>query len=374
MTDTLADDYGLSKASSAARIAAPALAYQPPRPQRYAPAIGLIGCGGIAGQHLQAYQHAGYRIVALCDHTESKARNYQSRFYPDALVTTDYRVLLARPEIEVVDIATHVAERAPLIAAALRAGKHVLSQKPFVTELDEGERLADLADRHNVRLAVNQNGRWAPHFSYMRQAIRADLIGALQSVSFTLHWDHNWIIGTPFEAMRHLLLYDFAIHWFDLIVDFFGDRAAQQVYASANHSIAQRAQPPMLAQALIQFDGGQAALVCNGNVAHGQEDRTYVAGSAGTLISVGPNLSEQRVTLHTAAGYAVPELQGTWFRAGFQGALSELLCAIEEGRAPGNNARDNLRGLALCFAAIASAEEGAPKIPGTVRSLPATNL
>jgi predicted dehydrogenase len=46
-------------------------------------------------------------------------------------------------DIEVVDIATHPADRVPLLHAALNARKHVLSQKPFVLDLDEGERLVD---------------------------------------------------------------------------------------------------------------------------------------------------------------------------------------------------------------------------------------
>jgi predicted dehydrogenase len=369
MPETLADDYGLSRVAAAASIPAPELPYRPPMPQSYRPAIGVIGCGGIAVQHLNAYWHAGYAVTALCDHTADKARKYQAQFYPDAFVTSDYRELLRRDEIEVVDIATHAEDRLELIEAALLAGKHVLSQKPFVVDLDVGERLVELAERQGVRLAVNQNGRWAPHFSYVRRAIQAGLIGEVQSVSFTLHWDHNWVVGTPFERMRHLVLYDFAIHWFDLMVCFFGERNATNVYAAARRAVGQRARPPLLAHAVVEFEGGQASLVCNGDVAHGQSDRTHAAGTKGSIVSAGPSLSEQRVTLHTAEGRAEPELEGTWFREGFQGAMGELVCAIEEGREPVNNARDNLRSLALSFAAVASAEEGEPVTPGTVRRL-----
>ncbi|MFN0120688.1 MAG: Gfo/Idh/MocA family protein [Blastocatellia bacterium] len=367
MPETPADDYGLAQRTVTGRMAAPRLEYLPRNPRAYAPAIGLIGCGGIAVQHLNAYRHTGYRVAALCDRMDGKAREYAMRFYPDAFVTTDYRELLARPEIEVVDIATHPAERVRIIEDALRAGKHVLSQKPFVTDLDVGERLADLADKQNVMLAVNQNGRWAPHFSWMREALNAGLIGTLQSVNFTLHWNHNWIIGTPFEEIHHLVLYDFAIHWFDMTAQFFGDRKARQVYAMATSAAGQRARPPFLAQAMVEYDGGMAAVHFNANVEHGQEDRTYLAGTLGSLISAGPSLSEQTVTLHTAAGYATPELQGTWFHEGFHGAMAELLCAIEQKRPPIHNARENLRSLALCFAAIASAEQGKPIKPGDVR-------
>jgi predicted dehydrogenase len=370
MPEVLADDYGLSNPETGAQIEAPALPYRPRNPKDYNPAIGVIGCGGIAVQHLSAYRHAGFRVTALCDHTESKALAYQERFYPGATVTTDYRELLRRDEIEVVDITTHPEDRVEIIEEALRAGKHVLSQKPFVIDLDVGERLTRLADARGVRLAVNQNGRWAPHFSFIREALRAGLIGRLMSAHFSAHWDHNWIIGTKFEEIESLVLYDFGVHWFDLAAHFFEGREALRVGAFATRASGQRAKPPMLAQAIIEFEDGQASIVFNANVEHGQEDRTVIAGTEGTIVSAGPSLSEQSVTIYTAEGHARPALEGTWFREGFHGAMAELLCAIEEGREPVNNARGNLRGLSLCFAAVASAAEGVLKAPGAMRLLP----
>ncbi len=369
MEDEKQDDYGLSRVETKGRIDAPELDYLPPRPSAYDPEIGIIGCGGIAGQQLAAYQQAGFRVTALCDRTPAKAASLRERLYPEARISADYRDILADDRIEVVDITTHPGDRVELIEAALVAGKHVLSQKPFVTDLDTGERLADLAEQRERLLAVNQNGRWAPHFSYIHQAIAGGLIGEVQAVDFWLHWDHNWIIGTAFEQMRHLILYDFAIHWFDLAAHFFSGRKAKRIYATAGRSASQRAAPPMLAQALIDFDGGQASIILNANVEHGQDDRTFVSGSAGSIVSSGPSLSDQSVTIHTSEGIAEPRLEGTWFVNGFQGAMGELLRAIEEGRRPLNNARDNLNSLALCFAAVASADQGRPIVPGEIRSI-----
>ena len=127
--------------------------------------------------------------------------------------------------------------------------------------------------------------------------------------------------------------------------------------------------PPMLAQVAIDYEGAQARLNFNGHVQIGQEDRTVVCGSQGTLRSFGPSLSEQTVTLHTAAGRATAALEGTWFTHGFQGAMGELICAIEEDRAPSHSARNNLESLALCFAALASADSGSPQVPGTITTV-----
>jgi uncharacterized membrane protein len=74
--------------------------------------------------------------------------------------------------------------------------------------------------------------------------------------------------------------------------------------------------------------------------------------------------------LSTEHGEWHPTLEGQWFDDGFHGAMGELLRAIEEDRDPENSARGNLRSLALCFAAIHSAETHQPVVPGEVRKLP----
>jgi predicted dehydrogenase len=350
---------------------APDLPYLPRSPNHYAPPLALIGCGGIVEHHLAAYRQAGFDVVALCDKDPARARR-RREYYPAAAVYTDYRDVLRRDDIEVVDIATHPPERPPLIEAALQAGKHVLSQKPFVLDLDVGRRLVDLADRRRVRLAVNQNGRWAPHFSYATQAIRHGLIGEVSGVHLSVHWNHGaFAAGTEFEKVRHLILYDYAIHWFDIVRCFLSERTARRVYASTARSRTQHIRPPLLGQALIEYDDAQASLAFDADTGHGSQDRTYLAGSQGAISSVGRGNREQTLTLTTDQGEARPALQGCWFPDGFHGTMGELLCSIEEGREPSISAADNLQSLALCFAAVASAERHEPVVPGTVRRLPA---
>lgn len=370
MAPTTGQDSGFDILPAAERIAAPELPYKPPVPRHYRPNIGLIACGEITKDHLAAYRAAGYRVAALCDPVLYRARKRKTEFYPEAKCYRDYRDMLKRDDIEVVDVAAHPAERIAIIEDSLRAGKHVLSQKPFVLDLDFGQRMVDLADRKGLRLAVNQNGRWAPHFSYMREAIRAGLLGQVGAVHMAVHWNHNWVLGTEFENVKHLVLYDFAIHWFDIATCFLGERRPLRVYASSARSPVQLVRPALLAQALVEYDGAQASLVFDADTRFGPEDRSYVTGSAGTIASIGPDVRHQRVVLSTAEGTAVPELEGTWFPDAFRGTMGELLCAIEESREPSHSARDNLRSLELCFAAAASAERHEPVVPGTVRQLP----
>ena len=361
------DAYALATAAQKI-IAAPELPYQPPRPRSYAPGIALIGAGGISFAHLDAYRTAGFDVRVICNRTLAKAEARRDQYFPQAEATSDFASVLKRSDIDIVDITTHPLERYSMIEDALTARKHVLSQKPFVLDLDAGERLVRLAEAQGVKLAVNQNGRWAPHLSYMREAVRAGLIGDLISSHVAIHWNHGWIKGTPFEDIDDLVFYDFAIHWFDFLTSLIGDRATS-VFATRGRAAGQEVKPPLLASALVQFDQGQASLIFDGAAPYGPQDHTYIAGTRGSITSVGPNLGEQSVELSTEAGAARPALTGSWFNDGFRGAMGELICAIEDRREPLNGARGNLASLALAFAAIASAHTGAPVKPGEVRRL-----
>ncbi len=352
------------------RVAAPVLAYRPRDPKRYRPGIALVGCGGITKWHLTAYKNAGYNVVALCDVVEARAQERRDEFYPEAFATDSFHEILARDDVEVVDISTHPPVRPPLVEAALRARKHVLSQKPFVIDLDIGQRLADLADEMGVRLAVNQNARWAPHFSYIREAVRAGLLGTIDAIHCDVHWDHSWVKGTVFESIRHLILYDFAIHWFDFVTTVMHGSPARRVYASMARSATQTIAPPLLAQALVEYEATQATLIFDGYTRFDRLDRTLVVGNHGAIRSEGPTTEHQRVELATIDGIARPKLKGSWFPDGFHGTMAELLSAIVENREPSHSARNNLASLELCFAAVASAERGEPVKPGSVRRLP----
>jgi predicted dehydrogenase len=298
-------------------------------------------------------------VIAICSRDPERARARRDAHFPVARVTDDFDALLRDPAIRVLDLTAHPDVRLDLMKRALNAGKHVLSQKPFVDNLDDGRELVELAARRGLKLAVNQNGRWAPHLAYIREAVRAGLIGEVTGVHIEIRWNHGWIAGTSFEAMEDLILWDFGVHWFDFLASVIGG-CARSVYATAVRAAGQTARPPLLAQALIGFDNGQASLVFDGATRFGARDATSVVGSNGVAFAQGRDLGHQAVELHTEAGVARPKLTGAWFNDGFAGAMGELLCAIEEGREPLNSARGNLLSLKLCQGALGSVRTGAP--------------
>lgn len=344
--------------------------YLPKLQHTYDPDILLIGCGGISRHHLESYRDAGLRVVGLVDVRRDAAEAMRLQFYPDAQVFTDYREALSKVDAEVVDVATHPNIRPQIVRKCLLADRHVLSQKPFVLDLDEGQGLVELADKRSRRLAVNQNGRWAPHFSYMRSAIATGLLGQTFAVRMSCDWDHTWVEGTAFEHVKDLVLYDYAIHWFDIVRCFLPESNAKRVYASTGRTPHQRIMPDLLGQVLIDFDNAQATMTFDAMVQYLPEERSYVAGTKGVVLSNGTGNQNQTVTLETDEGRFQPQLLGNWFPDGFRGTMCELLASIQENRPSEIDAADNLKSLGLCFAAIQSARTKLPQTPGQVRRLP----
>ncbi len=342
--------------------------YLPSDPASLTTPIAIIGCGGISESHLAAYRAAGYHIVALCDIVEARAIERRDEYFPDAAVYTDHRELLARADIEVVDIATHVDVRPPLVRDALDADKDVLSQKPFARSIATGQELIDHASQRGRLLAVNQNGRWAPHFGYMLSAIRAGVIGEITSADFWEYWPHDQVVSGNeiFANMQDLILLDFGIHWFDLVAQIFDGKQATEVTARIKTVPGAVIPVPTNTQVIVDYDDAQASIRFRGSSHFDEEAGFRIEGTKGVITHTGPWLGGSSISVTTEAGTTKVELEGEWFKNGMHGTMAELLKAREEGRVPLNAATTVIPSLQLCYAALQSARTATTVDPSTV--------
>src|ERR1700741_289684 len=138
----------------------PRLDYKPKMPQRMDRGIGIIGTGGIVNYaHLPAYKNAGFKVVGVTDRNREQAER-TAKEHGIGKVYGSVVDLLSQPEIEIVDVAIYPAEQVAIVEQATAAGKHVLCQKPFADEYAKAVRSVELAERAQVKLAVNQQMRW----------------------------------------------------------------------------------------------------------------------------------------------------------------------------------------------------------------------
>ena len=148
--------------------------------------VALIGAGDISRYHLEAWRKVpAVEVVAICDRDRQRAADRAARFGIPA-VHTDARAMLAAARPDAVDVATTRETHVELTLLAARHGAHVLCQKPLAPTLAEAERLvADVAG--SVRLMVNENRRFAPHFRAIRAWIDGGQVGPVRQVVMTTY-------------------------------------------------------------------------------------------------------------------------------------------------------------------------------------------
>jgi predicted dehydrogenase len=109
--------------------------------------IGIIGTGSISHFHIQGYHCLeNVEVIAVCDINENRAREFADK-YGVKQVFTDYHEMLRLPELDAVSVCTWNNSHAPITIAALKAGKHVLCEKPPAMNVKEAAEMVEIAAR-----------------------------------------------------------------------------------------------------------------------------------------------------------------------------------------------------------------------------------
>jgi predicted dehydrogenase len=136
--------------------------------------VGIIGCGGIAQMmHLPTLVERPdlWSVVALADVSRRTVDAVGARYGVSALFT-DFKQLVARPEVDAVLVATSGSHRDAAIAA-LQAGKHLFVEKPLGFSLEEVQAIAEVARSSKGRLMVGYHKRFDPHYLKAREEVRS---------------------------------------------------------------------------------------------------------------------------------------------------------------------------------------------------------
>jgi predicted dehydrogenase len=317
------------------------------------PGIAIIGAGGIVrSAHLPAYRAAGFPVIGIYD-PSPEAVALARDVWPDLPAYESLEQALADPLVSVIDAATHPAPRAGIIEDALKAGKHVLSQKPFALDLATADRLIALAKEQNRWLAVNQNGRFSPPWAAATRAIQAGEIGRVRGVTHLFDTDFGWIEGTVFDSVPHWLIYDYAVHWIDIIRVWMGDAQPAWVRAEEFRTWAQPAGMKATAGLTLEFgyaNGDRGLIRSGGRRGPLGGHPFWIDGETGNIRGSVLGRDSLYVNEKELA------LTGKWFNDAFSASMQELLDAIDENRVPSHHAVHNRLSLAMTLAACQSAE------------------
>ncbi|MGR6919811.1 Gfo/Idh/MocA family protein [[Actinomadura] parvosata] len=142
--------------------------------------------------HSQAWRTAAHAfdlplrpaLVALCGRDGDATRAAASRLGWQS-TETDWRALISRDDVDLIDVCTPGDSHAEIAVAALDAGKHVLCEKPLANTVAEAEAMADAAEKaaaRGVRSMVGFNYRRVPALALARQLVCDGLIGHVRHV------------------------------------------------------------------------------------------------------------------------------------------------------------------------------------------------
>ena len=136
--------------------------------------VAVIGCGGIANSKhmpgLKTVKEA--KMVAFCDIIEERAEKAKKEFgTPDAKVYTDYKELLKDQSIDVVHICTPNRSHSFITIDSLRAGKHVMVEKPMAKTAKEAREMVKVAKETGMKLTVGYQNRCRPESVYLKKEV-----------------------------------------------------------------------------------------------------------------------------------------------------------------------------------------------------------
>ena len=142
---------------------------------------GVVGCGGIAnGKHFPAIKKNGkIELVAFCDLIKERAEKAKEEYgTPDARVYTDYTELV-KEDVDVVYVLTPNNAHAPVSIAAMKAGKHVMCEKPMAKTYAEAKEMVKTAKETGKILTIGYQNRYRADSQYLKSACEADELGEI---------------------------------------------------------------------------------------------------------------------------------------------------------------------------------------------------
>jgi predicted dehydrogenase len=204
--------------------------------------IGMVGYGGIGRVHAMAYRALpfyyglaadSFRLIGVAtsriETAQAAAREMGCDFWTD-----DYRALLARPDVHIVDICVPNYLHAKVVEEAAAAGKHIYCEKPLAMNVDEARRMVEAVARANVKAQITFNFRFFPAIRRAKQLIEEGFLGRIFSFRGRYYRSSYIDPNKPISWRQQKsvagggALFDLGSHILDLLAHLLGEFAAVQ--------------------------------------------------------------------------------------------------------------------------------------------------
>ena len=213
--------------------------------------LGVIGCGLWGPKLVRTFTHLpGARVKVISD-LRSDRLELIKQHYPEIMVATDYRAILADSEIDAVCVATPPESHYAIARDVLESGKHLLLEKPMTTRPGEARELFHLAEKKGLTLLVDHIFLYNPAVAALKKMIEIGEFGELYYLDFS-----RINLGPPDAALN--VLWDLAPHDISICLHLFGE-VPESVSAHGNRYRLERLEDVVTLR--LFFPSGRFALV-----------------------------------------------------------------------------------------------------------------
>lgn len=333
--------------------------------------FGIIGCGVIAPTHarsIEALQNA--KLVAVCDVIPERAQSLAEAFSVEAV--TDYRDLLRREDIDVVNVLTPSGLHAEIGIAAAEAGKHVIVEKPIDISQAKADALILACRKAGVKLSGIFQHRFDPAVELLKQAVDQGKLGQLNFGGSHTKWyrSQDYYDQDPWRGTWALdgggALINQSIHYVDLLQYIMGP--VSEISAYSVNRAHKDIEVEDIAVATLKFASGAVGLLEGNTAAYpGFSARLDIYGSDGSVIIENDQVSAWQLKSGEECNLVKIEIGfigGTSSRDiwpdGHIRQIYDMIQAIYEDREPRVNGEEARKALAIVLAAYESARTGCP--------------
>ncbi len=281
--------------------------------------IGIIGAGHIMKSHALAYLASPEmaRLVAVADTNAKRARSAKDLYRFD-LACDDYQELLARDDIHAVSVCTPAEAHTPVVLDALRAGKHVLCEKPMATNLADADRIIQAADQTDRTISFVFQLRSEATHKRMRGMIAQGHIGRPLSAKLCVHLRKKpaYYKAAPGRGSWKTdgggVLVNQAIHQLDALISFLGEPVA---VGAVMDTFVQPIEAEDTIVGWVRFKSGAVASIdCTACAQKKEFSITVIGASAGMRIAGDPDAGKFDLRIDSTSSAARRELRAAGLR------------------------------------------------------------
>lgn len=303
--------------------------------------VAVVGCGSWGRNHARVYNDLqDASLLAVQDMDGGIAREVGERYRVDWY--TDPEKIFNRPDIEAISICTPTLTHADIALKAIKAGKHVLVEKPMTNTIDEAKSLIKAAEAHGVHLAVGFVERFNPA---VREAMK---IISRREIGEVILAHARRVSRRPPRVGDVGVIKDLAIHDIDIVTQLF-NAEAEEVFATAG-SIAHRFED--YANIIIRFRDDRNAFIEANWLTPRKVRRLIITGTEG-LVNV--EYIAQEITVENNTRLYQPFIEK---KEPLMLELEQFVESILKDEPPEPSGLDGLWALKICRAALQSAETG----------------